>query len=260
MVTLISGVPAWLLSYFDRLLRAAGKRRVIDVWPALRAVVHGGCRFDPYRSVFREVIGSDAVRLLDTYPASEGYVATEDPRSGLLRLIPDHGVFFEFVPVAELGGTAPTRHTVADLVPGVPYAVVMTTCAGLWGYVLGDTVCFEARTPPLLRFTGRTKYCLSAFGEHLISDEVERAVAAAAATTGAAVTDFHVGPVFPTEPGRPGHHRFLIEFVRRPTDGARFAAGLDAELQGLNASYAAYRVADVSLWTSPRFVDTKLTV
>ena len=246
-ITLISGVPAWLLTFFDRLLRVTGKRRVIDVWPTLRAVVHGGCRFDPYRAVFRDVIGSDAVRLIDTYPASEGYVATEDPRHGLLRLIPDHGVFFEFVPVAELGGANPTRHTIADLEPGVQYAVALTTCAGLWGYLLGDTVCFEKRDPPLLRFTGRTKYCLSAFGEHLISDEVEKAVAAAAADLAASVLDFHVGPVFPTEPGRPGHHRFLIEFSQSPTDAARFAAQLDAELQRANASYASYRVGDVSL-------------
>ncbi len=246
-VTLISGVPAWLLTFFDRLLRVAGKRRVIDVWPALRVVVHGGCRFDPYRAVFREVIGSDAVQLLDTYPASEGYVATEDPRHGLLRLIPDHGVFFEFVPVSELGETSPTRHTVADIVTGTQYAVVLTTCAGLWSYILGDTVCFESRTPPLLRFTGRTKYCLSAFGEHLISDDVETAVAAAAAATGATVTDFHVGPVFPTETGRPGHHRFLIEFARPPASVSTFAASLDAGLQRSNASYAAYRVGDVSL-------------
>src|SRR5207253_5858922 len=137
-------------------------------------------------------------------PASEGFVAAEDPRHGLLRLIPDHRIFFEFVPLAELAADRPARHTAADVVPGVQYAVVLTTCAGLWSYVLGDTVCFERRDPPLLRFSGRTKYFLSAFGEHLISEEVERAVTAAATATGSAVIDFHVGPVFPDSPAAPG--------------------------------------------------------
>src|SRR5262249_18492807 len=159
------------------------------------------------------LVGSDAVHFLETYPASEGFVAAEDPRHGLLRLLPDHGLFFEFVPVGELAAARPTRHTVADLETGVQYAVVLTTCAGLWGYVLGDTVCFERRAPPLLRFTGRTRYGLSAFGEHLIGEEVERAVALASEATGAAVVDFHVGPVFPERSGVPGRHRFLVEFA-----------------------------------------------
>src|SRR5207248_11005714 len=115
--------------------------------------------------------------------------------------IPDNQIFFEFVPVEDLGKDRPTRHTVADVDTGVQYAVVMTTCAGLWSYVIGDTVCFEKRNPPLLRFTGRTKYFLSAFGEHLISEEVERAISTAADQTAASVVDFHVGPVFPASPG-----------------------------------------------------------
>jgi hypothetical protein len=246
-VTLVSGVPTWLLTLFDRLRATTGKDRLIDVWPTLRVVVHGGCRFDPYRQTFRDVIGSDRVSLLDTYPSSEGYVATEDPRHGLLRLIPDHGIFFEFVPVGELSADRPTRHTAATVEPGVQYAVVLTTCAGLWSYVLGDTVCFERRDPPLLRFTGRTKYFLSAFGEHLIGEEVERAVAAAAVASGAEVLDFHVGPVFPTRPAEPGRHRYLVEFTRPPTDVGRFAAALDEELKALNSTYRDYRAGGVSL-------------
>jgi hypothetical protein len=246
-ITLISGVPAWLLTFFDRLLKVAGKSRVCDVWPTLRVVVHGGCRFDPYRPQFRGVLGNDAVRLLDTYPASEGYVATEDPRFGRLRLIPDHGVFFEFIPVTELAAARPTRHTLADLEPGERYAVALSTCAGLWSYLLGDTVCFDRRDPPLLRFTGRTTDCLSAFGEHLIGDEVEASVAAAAAAVGVMLADFHVGPVFPPDATRPGHHRFLVEFTRPVPDAPAFAARLDAELQQRNASFAAYRVGGVSL-------------
>jgi hypothetical protein len=212
----------------------------------LRLVVHGGTKFDPYRALFRQELG-DGVQLLETYPCSEGFVATEDPRHNLLRLVPDHGVFFEFVPVAELGQDCPTRHTVAEVVPGVQYAVALTTCAGLWSYLVGDTVCFERTDPPLLRFTGRTKYFLSAFGEHLISEEVERAVAEAADRTCAAVTDFHVGPIFPTTPSAPGRHRYLVEFAAAPRDLTAFAAELDAALGRLNEDYQAHRKGDLSL-------------
>jgi hypothetical protein len=246
-ITVVGGVPSWLLLLFERLLQVTGRERLADVWPALRVVVHGGTKFDPYRALLRRVIGSDAVQFLEVYPASEGFIAAEDPRHGLLRLLPDHNLFFEFVPVEDLGKDRPARHTVADLEPGVPYAVVLTTCAGLWGYVLGDTVCFERRDPPLLRFTGRTRYFLSAFGEHLISEEVERAVAAAAEATGAAVVDFHVGPVFPDTPGAVGRHRYLVEFAGPPADAGRFAAELDATLCRLNEDYQAHRAGDLTM-------------
>jgi hypothetical protein len=245
-VTLVSGVPSWLLMLFERLLRRTGRERVVDVWPSLRVVVHGGTRFDPYRGLFRRLVG-DGVHFLETYPASEGFVASEDPRHGILRLIPDHGVFFEFVPVGELGCGSPTRHTVAEVVPGVQYAVALTTCAGLWGYVLGDTVCFERRDPPLLRFTGRTRQFLSAFGEHLIGEEVERAVARAAAVTGTDVVDFHVGPVFPASAGAAGRHRYLVEFARPPRDIVRFAGEVDAALCRINEDYRAHRAGDLTL-------------
>ena len=135
-----------------------------------------------------------------------------------------------------------------------PAHVVLTTCAGLWSYTLGDTVCFERRDPPLLRFTGRTRHFLSAFGEHLIGEEVERAVAAAAETTGAAVIDFHVGPRFPEQPGTPGHHRYLIEFARMPRDLIQFAATLDAELCRLNEDYRVHRGNDGISMAPPEVV------
>lgn len=255
-ITVLSGVPSWILVLFERLKRVTGKDRITDIWPTLRLVIHGGTKFDPYRTLFQRELGNN-VALLETYPCSEGFVATEDPRHQLLRLVPDHGLFFEFVPVAELGKDRPTRHTVANLEPGVQYAVALTTCAGLWSYVLGDTVCFERRDPPLLRFTGRTRYYLSAFGEHLISEEVEKAVAAAAEACGALVTDFHVGPVFPEPPSVTGHHRYITEFVEMPTDIGRFAAELDAALCRLNEDYKAHRDGSLSLaapevWPLPR--------
>jgi hypothetical protein len=246
-ITVVSGVPSWLLLLFEKLLAVTGRGCVADVWPTLRLVIHGGTKFDPYHALFRKLVGGDAVSFLETYPASEGFVATEDPRYRLLRLVPDHGIFFEFVPVEELHAERPARHTAANVVPGVQYAVVLTTCAGLWGYVLGDTVCFERRDPPLLRFTGRTRYCLSAFGEHLISEEVEKAVAGAAEATGAAVVDFHVGPVFPVKPGEVGRHRYLVEFAQAPADLRRFAAELDAALCRANGDYEAHRRGGLTL-------------
>jgi hypothetical protein len=245
-VTLVSGVPSWLLVLFERLRQVTGKDRVADVWPTLRVVVHGGACFEPYRGLFRRLVG-EGVTFLETYPASEGFVAAEDPRHGLLRLIADHGVFFEFVPAEELSQDRPTRHSVVEIVPGVNYAVVLTTCAGLWGYALGDTVRFESRDPPLLRFTGRTRQFLSAFGEHLIGEEVERAVAQAAAATGADVTDFHAGPVFPATAGRCGRHRYLVEFVCPPSDVTDFARELDAALCRVNDDYRAHRARDLAL-------------
>jgi hypothetical protein len=246
-VTALSGIPSWMLILFDRLKRLTGRSRITDVWPNLRLIVHGGIKFDPYRELFRQETGSDRVTFVETYPCSEGFVATEDPRHELLRIVPDHGIFFEFVPADELGTDRPTRHTLANLEPGVNYAVVLTTCAGLWGYVVGDTVRFERRNPPLLRFTGRTKYFLSAFGEHIISEEVEKAVTVAAHATGAQAIDFHVGPVFPADPRRPGHHQYFVEFATPPADLAAFGRELDAELSRLNEDYAAHRVNDLSM-------------
>lgn len=246
-ITFISGIPSWLLVLFERLKEVTGKKYISDIWPTLQVVVHGGTSFEPYRALFRQVIGNDDVQFLETYASSEGFVASEDPRHQSLRLIPDHDIFFEFVPVDELAQDRPARHTVADLVPGAQYAVALTTCAGLWSYVLGDTVCFEQRDPPLLRFTGRTRQFLSAFGEHLIGEEVERAIAAAAAATGAAVADFHVGPVFADVPGEPGRHRYLIEFARSPQELGRFTQELDTALRRINEDYQAHRVGDLTI-------------
>jgi hypothetical protein len=246
-ITLVSGVPSWLLVLFERLKQVTGNSTVQEIWPSLRVVVHGGTSFAPYAAMFREQLGSDVVRFFETYPASEGFVAAEDPRYGLLRLIPDHGVFFEFVPAAELQSDRPTRHTVAQIEVGVNYAVVLTTCAGLWSYALGDTVRFERRDPPLLRFTGRTQQCLSAFGEHLVLAELDRALAFAAHDTAATATDYLVSPVFPSAERSAGHHRWLVEFAHAPRDLATFARRLDESLSAQNDDYRAHRQSDLTL-------------
>jgi GH3 auxin-responsive promoter len=250
-ITAISGVPAWLQSLFRHVKEVTGKRRVAEVWPMLRMVVHGGTKFDAYRAEFREELGPD-VHFVEVYPASEGFVATEDPRYELLRVVPDHDIFFEFIPMDEFeDGTLktdrPVRHTLATAEMGVEYAVAVTTCAGLWSYLIGDTIAFERRDPPLIRFTGRTKYYLSAFGEHLIEDEITKAVAEAAQATAARTSEWHVGPVFPTDPTKPGHHRYLIEFDPPPGSVSRFIDVLDAALRRLNEDYDAHRHGDLSM-------------
>ncbi len=246
-ITMLSGVPSWMLILFERLRQLTGQEHLSAIWPGLQLIIHGGTRFDPYRDLFTRLLGSDRIHLAETYPASEGFIATEDPRYRLLRLIPDHQIFYEFVPVAELDHPAPTRHTIGEIEVGVQYAVVLTTCAGLWSYVLGDTICFEERHPPLLRFTGRTRYYLSAFGEHLISEEIEKAMAAAARATAATVLDFHVGPVFPGTPTAPGHHCYLVEFTDPPRDLSDFARELDVQLCRLNEDYEAHRRGNLTM-------------
>ena len=246
-ITMLSGVPSWLLVLFDRVKQITGRNHIADVWPMLRLIFHGGTKFEPYRALFAREVGNTDVHFFETYAASEGFLAAEDPRYQCLRLLTDHQLFFEFVPVEELGSASPRRHTLATVEIGVQYAVVLTTCAGLWSYVIGDTICFESRTPPLLRFTGRTRHFLSAFGEHLISEEIEKAVAAAATATHTAVVDFHVGPVFPENQGVPGRHRYLVEFADARVDSAQFARELDAALAKLNEDYAAHRQGDLTM-------------
>ncbi|MFO0911067.1 MAG: GH3 auxin-responsive promoter family protein [Isosphaeraceae bacterium] len=243
-MTLISGVPSWLLALFHRVLQITGKSTIAEVWPTLEVVVHGGVRFDPYRTTFREILGSRTIRLQESYPCSEGFIAFGDPVTGLLRLCYDHGLFYEFVPVDELESPNPTRHWLGTAEIGVNYAIVVSTCAGLWAHVIGDTVRFESLSPPLLTFTGRTRYSLSAFGEHLISEEVEGAVAEAAETNGAAVRDWHVGPVVS---GDPGYHQFIFEFLRPPGQLTKFREALDASLCARNDDYRAHRADGVGL-------------
>ena len=208
---------------FQRVLDQSGKKTIAEVWPHLEMVVHGGVKFDPYRQSFQSILGSTEIVLQETYPCSEGFIAFGDPSTGLLRLVFDHGIFYEFVPVEELDAARPTRHWLGTAQVGVNYAIVVSTCAGMWAHVIGDTVRFRSLDPPLLEFTGRTRYTLSAFGEHLVSEEVEAAIAHATSATGARVCDWHVGPVFA---GRSGYHQYVFEFLVEPLDIDQFRSAL----------------------------------
>ena len=249
----ISGTPSWMLLFFDKLaeLRPDVGRRLAGHYPDLELVIHGAVNFAPYRKIFGELLEGSRARTREVYVASEGFIAVADRGDGEgLRLITDNGLFYEFVPLEELDRPAPTRHWLKDIEIGVNYAVVVTSCAGLWSYVLGDTVRFVDRAPPRLLITGRTSYTLSAFGEHLIDEEIETAIAAAAEAIGAAVTDYSVGALMPERAGELGQHLYIVEFADRVPDEPAldvFARTLDEALSATNEDYDAHRAGGYGL-------------
>ncbi len=248
----LGGTPSWLLVLFERVraLKPNAGGRLAGYYPNLDLLVHGGVNFEPYRRRFGDLLQGSHAETREVYPASEGFIALADrgPRDGL-RLLLDNGLFFEFVPAGELGAPNPTRHWIATAVAGMNYALIVTSCAGLWSYVLGDTVRFVSLKPPRILVTGRTSYSLSAFGEHLIGEEIEGAVASAAAAIGAFVTDFSVSPIYPEEAEAAGYHLYAAEFsapVPAP-DCAKFAQLVDEKLCAANADYAAHRAGGLSM-------------
>lgn len=248
----IGGTPSWLLLFFDTLasLHPERARRLASFYPDLELLVHGGVNFQPYRPVFRAWLAGSHAETREIYAASEGVFAVADRGDGEgLRLIADRGVFYEFVPVEDLGSAAPRRHWLANAETGVNYALAVSTCAGLWAYVIGDTVRLVDRDPPRILITGRTSYSLSAFGEHLIGEEIESAVAAAAGSIGAGVTDYAAGALYPAGEGAAGRHLFVIEFAETvPADRlARFASQLDHQLAAENEDYAVHRAGNFGM-------------
>ncbi len=244
---MIAGVPSWLLILIERLLARTGANSLGALFPNLEVLVHGGVAFAPYRPRFEALLAGSRAELAEVYPASEGFIAAQDasPEDGL-RLMVDHGVFFEFVPREDLTHCAPVRHWLADAEIGRDYALVLSTCAGAWGYVLGDTVRLVSRFPPRLVITGRTSWSLSVFGEHLIDAEVEIAVAAAARAAALHPSDWTMGAVVPDRLGAdasPAHHHLLVEFAI-PPDAATletFRAAFDAALSRENEDYETHR-------------------
>lgn len=250
---LIGGIPSWLIGFFERVAaEAPGADLNLGVaYPNLNLLVHGGVNFAPYRRRFENLIAGTDAELREVYPASEGFFAIADsaPDRGL-RLILDHGLFYEFVPLEEVTNPNPVRHWIANAETGVEYALAVSTCAGLWAYLVGDTVKLVSRDPPRVEVTGRTAYMLSAFGEHLIDSELEAAVAAAASAIETGVTDFAAGAHVSEEPGVPSHHVFIVEMSPVPA-GARevshFAEILDQSLKRTNDDYRGHRAGRTGL-------------
>jgi len=253
-VRLLRGMPSWLLILFERVARidpgsahALGSR-----WPNLGVLVHGGVSFAPYHDVFEQTIGRPLERV-EVYPASEGFVALQTERTGTLSLMLDYGIFYEFVPVEDLGGSRPRRHTVADVELERPYAVVLTTPAGLWSYVLGDVIRFTARDPLRLEIIGRTRHFVNAFGENVIVEEVERALVEACRRTHAEVVEFTVAPRYAVVSEARGHHDWLVEFATPPTSTAMFVRVLDDTLKQLNTDSRIKRTGDIGM-VGPRLL------
>jgi GH3 auxin-responsive promoter len=246
---LISGMPSWMLVLFERIrtLIRQPDLRLGQLWPNLSVFIHGGVRMEPYRNVVETTLGRP-IEYLEVYPASEGFVATQvaagDPG---LTLMLDYGIFYEFVPVAELGSGSPRRLMIGEVRIGEPYAILLSTPAGLWSYLLGDTVRFVSLDPPQLVITGRTGHFVNAFGENVIVEEVERAAAAACACTHAELVEFTVAPIYPGGPGQPARHEWAIEFRSLPASLETFAQAVDDALQALNTDYRTKRAHDVGM-------------
>jgi hypothetical protein len=246
---LLSGMPSWMLLVLEHVAR---RRSLRACWPDLRVFIHGGVEFGPYRSAFEQWLDR-RLEYVEVYPASEGFVAVQTERTGGLSVMVDHGVFYEFVPLEELEAPRPRRLTVAEVELGPAYAVVLTTPAGLWSYVLGDTVRFTGRDPLRLLITGRIRHFVNAFGENVIVEEVERALLGACAKAGGEVVEFTVAPRYPTTTEARGGHDWLVEFRVPPGDGPAFARALDETLITLNTDYRTKRRADVGM-LPPRLI------
>lgn len=250
-IRMISGVPSWMLIFFDKLAEITGGKSVAQCYPKLEMVVHGGVNFAPYRQQFLERLNGSRAELREVYPASEGFIAVADKGYGEgLRMVLDSGIFYEFVPLDELNSATPTRHWIANVEKNVNYAVVMSTCAGLWSYVIGDTVRFTDLEPARLLVTGRTSYYLSAFGEHLIAEEIEDAVSQAAQKLNLTVADYSVGALVPAKSGELGGHLYVMEFSGRAPEEKEIAAlseEIDAVLCKRNEDYEAHRAKGFGL-------------
>lgn len=235
-MTLISGIPPWVQMYFDKLTEKTGKK-IKDIFPNFKLFVYGGVNFEPYRAKLMQSIGRQ-VDTIETYPASEGFIAFQNSQKtpGLLLNI-DAGIFFEFIPVDEFFNENPSRISIKEIELEKNYAIILNTNAGLWGYSIGDTVKFISKDPYKIVVTGRIKHYISAFGEHVIGEEVEYALMTAAKEENLEIIEFTVAPeVTPKDGGLP-YHEWFVEFGNEPADLTSFSLKVDAYLQKKNIYY-----------------------
>ncbi len=234
---LISGIPPWCQMYFDRLSALKVGKKIKDIFPNFKLFVYGGVNYEPYRARMEESIGFN-IDTIETYPASEGFIAFQDSQKdkGLLLLV-NSGIFYEFVPSDEYFNENPTRISLADVELDKNYALILNTNAGLWGYSIGDTVKFVSKNPYKIVVTGRIKHYISAFGEHVIGEEVEQALMGVANEEGIDIVEFTVAPqVNPTQ-GQLPYHEWFVEFGNEPKDLKAFSIKVDKALQQKNIYY-----------------------
>ena len=228
-------------------MERSGKKHLEEVWPNLEVFFHGGIAFTPYRSQYEQLITSSKMHYMETYNASEGFFGIQDdPTDRSMLLMLDYGVFYEFIPLEEVGRSDATVVPLEGVEIGRNYAMVITTSCGLWRYMIGDTVEFTSKRPYKFIITGRTKYFINAFGEELIMDNAEKGLAYACEKTGAQVLEYTAAPVYMDKNAK-CRHQWLIEFSKDPDNLERFAQALDEKLQELNSDYEAKRSHNVTL-------------
>jgi phenylacetate-coenzyme A ligase PaaK-like adenylate-forming protein len=236
-MTLISGIPPWVQMYFDKLTEKSNGKKIKDIFPNFKLFVYGGVNYEPYRAKIEASIGRK-IDAIETYPASEGFIAYQDSQQekGLL-LLADAGMFYEFIPADEYYNDNPTRLSLGEIELDTNYALILNTNAGLWGYSIGDTVKFVSKNPYRIMVTGRIKHFISAFGEHVIGEEVEHALLSVANEEGVGITEFTVAPqVIDPEGGLP-YHEWFVEFSKGPKDLGNFSKKVDEALQKKNIYY-----------------------
>jgi len=240
-VTTISGVPSWTLVLLRKILEISGKNNIRELWPNLELFMHGGVSFLPYREQFKKIIPADDMRYMETYNASEGFFGIQDqPGSDELLLMLDYGVFYEFMPLGEIGKEFPKTLTLEEVDTDTNYALIISTNAGLWRYLIGDTIRFTSLEPYRIRISGRTKSFINVFGEELMVDNTDRALDIACHKTGALVSEYTVAPKFYDE-DQGATHEWIIEFDQNPSNPEYFTEVLDNALKSLNSDYEAKR-------------------
>lgn len=235
-MTLISGIPPWIQMYFDWLVERSGGKKIKEIFPNLQVIVHGGVNFEPYKAKLFDTLGGP-IDTVETFPASEGFFAFQDTKDkeGLL-LNTNAGIFYEFIPAGEIFNDNPTRLSLADVKVGENYALIVNSNAGLWGYNIGDTVRFVSTDPYRLVVSGRVKHFISAFGEHVIGEEVEHAILQAAKEFNANIIEFTVAPQIQTS-GEAPYHEWFVEFEHAPVDMMAFSLSVDNHLRNKNIYY-----------------------
>ncbi|MDG2435682.1 MAG: GH3 auxin-responsive promoter family protein, partial [Polaribacter sp.] len=234
-MSVISGIPSWVQMYFEKLIEKTGKS-VSELFPNFNFSIYGGVNFEPYKNKFESLIGKK-IDYIELYPASEGFIAYQDSQTekGMLLQL-DSGIFYEFIPAKEFFDKNPTRISLKDVEIGVNYVIILNTTAGLWGYNIGDTVEFTSTKPYRIKVTGRIKHFISAFGEHVIGKEVEKALNDSIIGTAVNISEFSVAPQVNPKNGLP-YHEWFIEFENEPKNLDDFAAKIDASMQTQNIYY-----------------------
>ncbi|HYK75376.1 MAG TPA: GH3 auxin-responsive promoter family protein [Daejeonella sp.] len=246
-VTNISGVPTWNIVLAKRVLELTGKSNLLEVWPNLELYFHGAVNFNPYREQFKKFIPSEEMYYLETYNASEGFFGIQDlPNSEEMLLMLDYGIYYEFLPMENFGKENPKTLGLDEVELNKNYAIIISTNAGLWRYMIGDTIKFTSLSPYRIQITGRTKHFINAFGEEIIIDNAEKALAAACRETQAIIRDYTAGPIY-FEDDKAGGHEWIIEFEQAPDNMEHFTDVLDKTLREINSDYDAKRYKDMAL-------------